>query len=180
MPKVLENTLLYGCTCLVVFASRTIMLRGRGTRGEGRGISLNCKAEEGLLKQNGVNLLRRALNYKGAVKTLRPSQHKKEATGIISIFLSSTFPKLHLWVPFYHVPLEFILVFSSFNHTTLQDKILQVRTCICHFALPIMYPCLPLKCLHNWLFSIFSGYYIGAIRSFMGNTKAGKNLCITN
>ena len=37
MPKVLENTLLYGCTCLVVFASRTIILRGRGTGAVGGG-----------------------------------------------------------------------------------------------------------------------------------------------
>lgn len=37
MPKVLENTLLYGCTCLVVFASRTIILRGRGTGAAGGG-----------------------------------------------------------------------------------------------------------------------------------------------
>lgn len=78
MPKVLENTLLYGCTYLVVFASRTIILRGRGTRGKGRGISLNCKAEEELLKQNGVNLLWRALNYKGTVKNLRPSNTKRK------------------------------------------------------------------------------------------------------
>lgn len=81
MPKVLENTLLYGCTYLVVFASRTIILRGRGTRGKGRRISLNCKAEEELLKQNGVNLLWRALNYKGTVKNLRPSNtNRKQLT----------------------------------------------------------------------------------------------------
>ena len=85
MPKVLENTLLYGCTCLVVFASRTIILRGRGTGavgggvvGGGREIPLDCKAEEDVLKQNGVNLLRRAVNYKGTVKTLRPSNTKRK------------------------------------------------------------------------------------------------------
>ena len=86
VPKVLENTLLYGCTCLVVFASRTIILRGRGTGavggggwwGGGREIPLDCKAEEDLLKQNGVNLLRRAVNYKGTVKTLRPSNTKRK------------------------------------------------------------------------------------------------------
>ena len=87
MPKVLENTLLYGCTCLVVFASRTIILRGRGTGAVGGGgvvgggareIPLDCKAEEDVLKQNGVNLLRRAVNYKGTVKTLRPSNTKRK------------------------------------------------------------------------------------------------------
>ena len=82
VPKVLENTLLYGCTCLVVFASRTIILRGRGTGavggGGGREIPLDCKAEEDVLKQNGVNLLRRAVNYKGTVKTLRPSNTKRK------------------------------------------------------------------------------------------------------
>lgn len=77
--------LYYGCTCLVVFASRTIILRGRGTRGGGRGISLDCKAEEELLKQNGVNLLRRALNNKSPVKTLRPSNTKRKQLALSAL-----------------------------------------------------------------------------------------------
>ena len=41
-----------------------------------RGISIDCKAEEELLKQNGSNILRRDLNCRGPVKTLRPSNTK--------------------------------------------------------------------------------------------------------
>ena len=51
---------------------------GGGGGPRAREIPLDCKAEEDLLKQNDVNLLRRAVNYKGTVKTLRPSNTKRK------------------------------------------------------------------------------------------------------
>lgn len=84
MPKALENTLLwlylFGCLC-----QQNNHTKRKGDSGGGRGISLDCKAEEELLKQNGVNLLRRALNNKSPVKTLRPSNTKRKQLALSAL-----------------------------------------------------------------------------------------------